>query len=1098
MRRCSVLALLTILIPFSILSAEVVTVGDGGPPLEVTVLESSPDRTVIAYDIGSFSREDVAIGGDTYAAVALGRESRLLEKGAPALPNVARSIIIPDDARMSVSVLQSHYVDIPGIRVAPSKGNLTRDVNPALVPYEFGQVYETDAWYPADLVEMRDPYIMRDHRGMVVTLNPVQYNPSTQTLRVYDRVVLEVAAVGPGTKNVLTVRPPGGVDAEFAKIYRRHFLNAHEYEGHRYPSTDEIGGMLIIAYDDFVSSVAPLVEWKRQMGVPCEVVSVTAAGGTPSNIKSYIESYYAANDLAFVLLVGDASQVPTFSAAGGASDPSYSLLAGTDSYPEILVGRFSAETTTHVETQVQKAVEYEKQPAAGGDWYHKGTGIASDEGPGDDGEYDYQHQNNIRADLLGFTYTEVDQIYDPGANASMVSDALNDGRSIVNYTGHGATMGWSTSGFTNSYVNGLTNDDMLPVVFAVACLNGNFNGYTCFAETWLRATHGSEPSGAVGAYMSSISQSWDPPMDAQDEFTDLLVAGAKRTFGGLCYNACGHMMDEYGSGGESEFLTWHVFGDPSLRVRTDTPAALAVTHDPTVTPSATTFDVNVAGVEDALCALYYGGTLYGSALTDAGGDATIAIDPALPEDVDVSLTVTSFNAIPYLGTVHVQQAYVPVVDVTPGLVELTLEPGGAGLDTLRISNTGEPLSVLSYAVEIVDQGSVRSMTGSTVTSLQSSYDPGTTVDLTLYLYNGSIDDEWIISTAIDFPSGVMVNASTDFMVSGRTALAWNGVTGDGAYTSWEYESYYDSIYPGETAVATVNVTFDAGLTGDQGLYFTITGDEWGAPPHSVSGTVVLDGPPSGPSVTLTAPNGGEAWGIGEARDITWDWTGTFAEVSLSYSVDNGGAWTQLTGSTPNDGTYGWVVDAPVSDSCLIKVVSLTSPASEDVSDGPFEIFQPCVWLTAGPMDGTVASGDTEDVILTLDATGLAEGDYFADVVVTTNGGAPVTVPVTLSVRTTGVDDTIPRALTLHGNFPNPFNPTTRIAFALPEAGDVEVAIYTVGGRLVKTLGGAFGPGLGSLLWDGRDSSGAPVASGVYLYRVRAGRETRDGRMVLLK
>ena len=65
---------------------------------------------------------------------------------------------------------------------------------------------------------------MRDVRGMVVVVNPFQYNPATRTLRVYDRVTVEVAEVGPAKSNILTSRP-ATLNTEFRKIYERHFLN---------------------------------------------------------------------------------------------------------------------------------------------------------------------------------------------------------------------------------------------------------------------------------------------------------------------------------------------------------------------------------------------------------------------------------------------------------------------------------------------------------------------------------------------------------------------------------------------------------------------------------------------------------------------------------------------------------------------------------------------------------------------------------------------------------------------------------------------------------------------------------------------------------
>ncbi|MFH1865618.1 MAG: C25 family cysteine peptidase, partial [Candidatus Eisenbacteria bacterium] len=656
MSRILIALCLSLLMGTGATAREVVTLSDAADILAVELLEAGPDRTVIEYRLGSFSTDTVEIDGTVHNSVTLGGESRSLEKGFPDLPNVARSIVIPDDAEMSVRVLSSHYVEFTPFSVAPSRGEIERTLDPAAVPYEFDAFYGTDDWYPARLAEARDPYIMRDVRGMVVVLNAFQYNPASHTLRVYDRVTVEIERVGPGRVNVLTHRPPRGITPEFAAIYERHFLNARSAGLARYSSVGEVGNMLIISHGDFLTAMEPFVEWKTQMGIPCEMVSVTTAGGSAAAVQSYIQDYYDAYGLAFVLLVGDAAQIPSLTANSGPSDPSFSLVAGSDAYPDLFVGRFSAETVPQVETQVLRSIEYEKLPQTGADWYHRGTGIASDLGPGDDNEYDDEHMDNLRTDLLGSTYTGVDQIYDPSATSAMVADALNEGRGIVNYTGHGSYLGWGTSGFYNADVNALTNDNALPFIWSVACVNGMFTQPVCFAEAWLRATNGTEPTGAIAVLMSSINQDWDEPMDAQDEMVDLLVAGAKRTFGGLSMNGSCHMLDEYGVDGEDEFLSWHIFGDPSLRVRTDTPASLSVSHFSIASPSDMTFSVTVDGVEGALCALSRPGVSYGAAFTDAGGTAVIDIDGVLPANEDVTLTVTSFNAIPYFGSVSVGEA----------------------------------------------------------------------------------------------------------------------------------------------------------------------------------------------------------------------------------------------------------------------------------------------------------------------------------------------------------------------------------------------------------------------------------------------------------
>jgi len=532
--------------------------------VRVNVLENTAARIVLSYQFGNIEQNSVDINGVAYTEIKLGRESLMKIAGAPELPDVSRSIIIPDDMDMGVNVLSSSSYDIANINVAPSKGIIMRTTNPDDVPYTFGDEYNQDALYPGILASLRPPYILRDYRGVVVTVNPIQYNPVKRLLRVYTEMTIEVVPIGTSKTNVLKKKTGQKLVPSFHQIYKSHFLNYSMEE--RYSPLDEDGDMLIICHDAWTSNVQPLVDHKTDIGIDTTVVAISTIGNTSTAIKAYIQSIYDVSNLAFVLLVGDSAQVATPSASGGASDPSYSKLAGSDDYPDILVGRFSAELSADVDTQVQRTIEYEQGLYVESSWFWRGTGIASDQGTGDDGEYDNEHIGYIRDDLLANGYTVVDEIYDPTGTASDVTTALNAGRGIINYCGHGSTTSWSSTGFSNTHVNALTNDNELPFIFSVACVNGNFTSTTCFAEAWLRATNGSEPTGAVATYMSSINQSWSPPMEAQDAFNLLYCAGSYNTYGALCYAGSCSMMDAYSSSGVSMFNTWHIFGDPSLRI----------------------------------------------------------------------------------------------------------------------------------------------------------------------------------------------------------------------------------------------------------------------------------------------------------------------------------------------------------------------------------------------------------------------------------------------------------------------------------------------------------------------------------------------------
>jgi hypothetical protein len=627
-------------------------------------IQTNHDAINLQYHINKFIKVPLTINQFAYDRIFIEDESNTLLKGAPDLPHICRSIVIPDTAKMEIRVISSTFEEYKNILIAPSKGNLPRTIQPESVPYEFSDIYETGQWYPAQVAELGDPYLLRDFRGLVVTINPVQYNPSTQTMRFYTDISVKIVPVGTDERSIIQREAlPSKITSDFKQIYQRHFMNFDMFT--RYEPVEEQGNMLVITYDGFWDAMLPFVQWKNMKGVPTEMVKVSSIGDANA-IKEYIADYYHTKGLAFVLLVGDAAQVPTYYDGGGASDPSYSYIVGDDHYPDLFVGRFSAETVEHVSTQVERSVDYERNPQTDTEWYTHGLGIASEEGPGDDNEIDYQHIRNIRTVLLNFTYSFVDELYDgnqggedlPGnPTPSMVSASVNDGRSIINYCGHGSEVSWGTSGFSTTDVNALTNDNMLPFIVSAGCNNGEFDFYTCFAEAWLRASHNGEPTGAIGAYMSTISQGWDPPMEAQDEINNILAGmypnNSRTTFGALCFEGAMAMNDKYGSQGYAECDAWTVFGDPSLQVRTDVPAEMNVTHLSEIEEGATTFEVTVTGVEGALCAISRHSILFGYAYTNATGHADITFSQPLTGGEPVDLIITAYNKLPYKNQVTV-------------------------------------------------------------------------------------------------------------------------------------------------------------------------------------------------------------------------------------------------------------------------------------------------------------------------------------------------------------------------------------------------------------------------------------------------------------
>jgi len=93
----------------------------------------------------------------------------------------------------------------------------------------------------------------------------------------------------------------------------------------------------------------------------------------------------------------------------------------------------------------------------------------------------------------------------------------------------------------------------------------------------------------------------------------------------------------------------------------------------------------------------------------------------------------------------------------------------------------------------------------------------------------------------------------------------------------------------------------------------------------------------------------------------------------------------------------------------------------------------------------------------------------------------------------------PNYFYLHQNHPNPFNPTTRIRYDLAENGLVNITIYDMMGRIVKTLvNGSQTAGYKSVQWNATNDRNEPVSAGLYLYTIQAGKFRQTKKMVLLK
>ena len=717
---------------FSVFAQEWTSINGNVPSTIKTELISSTESMIqVHVQVPGYYATTVATPRGEAYVISLPKAVSTAHAGEPDMPMTGIPVMIGDKSRMDVRVIDAQYTDYEGIEVAPSKGDFPRTIDPATVPYTYGDCYSQDAFFPANNVGLYEPYIIRDFRGQNMAVYPFAYNPVTKTLRVYYDMTLEMYKVDDNGTNTMETRRSNVVkmDPDFKSLYQRHFIN-YQAAMNRYTPVDEEGDLLIICYDNFISSMTDFVNWKKTRGVNTTIVGTSTAGSSYSAIKSYIQSQYNANNnLTHVLLVGDVAQIPGYSYSGGGSsysglgDNAYGQIVGSDIYNDVFIGRFSASTAARVTTQCNRVITYERDLTTSANWLQKAEGIAKKEGgSGHNGEDDYQHMDAIRTDLLNYGYSTVYQRYANlsgyTATAAQISSDINGGVGIVNYCNHGAETMWGVASYSVSHVNALTNDNKLPFIWSVACLVGKYDySSDCFAEAWMNATNGSNPTGAIGTLMSYISQPWIPPMWAQDECVDILVESysnnIKHTWGGTSINGLMGIFDHYGTSDQSAvgtYQAWILYGDPSMMLRTKTPQAMTVTHNGSIQPAVTNYTVNVTNGNGALATITNANHEILGKATVSNNTAIISITGTPTPGEELTLCVFGYNKVTYLGTIQVianEGPYITLDSYTPNMALI----GQSTNLSLTLKNVGNAATSGNTTVTLTGDSNVTIGTG---------------------------------------------------------------------------------------------------------------------------------------------------------------------------------------------------------------------------------------------------------------------------------------------------------------------------------------------------------------------------------------------------
>jgi len=658
-------------------------IGQVANETRVAVLSQSPTETLLSLTLTGADHHAVTTPTGEAFTITFPEGTPLLQAGKPDVEKFATALMIPPTGKMAVEIKNAEYEEFANVEIAPSKGDLKRNIDPATVPYKYGEVYQQDAFFPGQLADLQQPFVMRDVRGQALWIYPLQYNPVTKVLRVYTQITLRIYHEGGKGENEIANAPDRGRSLAFEQMYQKTFLNFDEKLLSR--SNLDPEKMLVIADDNLLAGLEPLVTWKRQMGIHTTVVPVSEIGSNESAaIYNFVKNYYEQHGITYLWLVGDENAIQSEMRPSGGTlytcDNCFGYMEGDDHFNEILVGRFHASNSEQLKIMVNRNLDYEKTPLVDVDanWCATGMASCSNEGAGigDDNQADWQHGNEWKANHLADGYEKYWEFYDgshendsptPGdvtadqagnpVNTQLVDVMNNGGVSIYNYTGHGWEQGLASGNFNVDAVATLRNKHRYPILIAVACCAGNFTNGECLGEAWQRAGDiaTGEAWGGIAGFFSSDYQSWSPPMEGQDAMNQYLVdadgVALRPSIGAMLAYGNSLMIAAYAQGGEVMADFWNPFTEPSTVPRTKLPLPLTASHQAETFIGTSSLAV-YSDVEGALVSLYWQGQTLAVA-TVTSGVANLNF-PTLNNVGELTVTVSQFNFIPYQGTVTVK------------------------------------------------------------------------------------------------------------------------------------------------------------------------------------------------------------------------------------------------------------------------------------------------------------------------------------------------------------------------------------------------------------------------------------------------------------
>ena len=669
---------MVVLLSSILLSETSISISDQNTNLEL--VNSNQNALSFKIEIGElYSTEVVSKNGDVYSVISLPQFHSSKIIGAPELPQIHQLIQIPHSAtpRVQITDVETTEIDLDSFGINtlyPVQAPVSKSADVSSLPFNKNHIlYSTDSYQHHDFISITKEGFLRQVRIGNLLVKPVDYNPVSNTVKVVKNIEFIIHFDNADLHTTQQLQTDY-YSPYFEPIYSQ-LINYNRTQTRNDDLIHDDVTYVIVANHAFRDYMDEFIQWKTEKGFHVITAYTDEIGSSASGIRAFIQELYLNPEPgvappSFVLLVGDTSQLPaSYSSGGHVSDLDYCDFTG-DMMPEILHGRFSAQSPSHLLSQIEKTIEYERFEFPDPSFLSKTlmiSGVDASYAPTyGNGQINYGNQYYFNA-FHGYT-TNYTYLY-PESNGNVdaaIRGHVSSGVGFANYTAHGYEQGWADPSFTTSDVGNLSNAHEYPFMIGNCCLTNAFDSGECFGESLLRAqnkgaigyiggsdvTYWNEDywwgvgSGSIVAnpsFSATGSGAYDGAFHENGEDTWAVVNSAFMCVGNLAVAEANGMDDYY-------WEIYHLMGDPSLSTYYGTPEENSISYLPIIPLGSTS--VNVTALPHSHVGISQNGILLGSGFIGNSGNANIDID-AISSPEEISIVITRQNTVPHLGTANV-------------------------------------------------------------------------------------------------------------------------------------------------------------------------------------------------------------------------------------------------------------------------------------------------------------------------------------------------------------------------------------------------------------------------------------------------------------